>query len=157
MSEVITTYLKDHHAGATAGLEVFDRVASSHSDLQVREAVAAIAREVREDRQSLEEIMQTLGIDPSLLKDTASSLGEKVARLKPNEHLAQRSPLSDLVELEALVLGVRGKRLLWKSLLAVGDPRLDHGRLNELVERAETQENQLEALRLSQAPKLLQS
>ncbi len=66
---------------------------------------------------------------------------EKVGRLKANGHLLRRSPLSDLVEMEALVLGVQGKAAGFRALrsIAAGDPRLDATDLDRLVDRAECQ------------------
>lgn len=46
MSQLITTYLQDHLAGSTAGIESFDRVAEGHSDEAVRSVVAALADEI---------------------------------------------------------------------------------------------------------------
>jgi hypothetical protein len=80
--------------------------------------------------------------------------GEKVARLKPNERVTKRSPLSDVLELEALVLAVQGKALGWRMLLEVQDRRIDRQLLDELLMRAVNQRDELEELRLSQAVKL---
>jgi len=41
---------------------------------------------------------------------------EKVARFKPNGRLLQRSPLSSVVDLESLLLGIEGKRACWRVL-----------------------------------------
>ncbi len=66
---------------------------------------------------------------------------EKLGRLKGNGHLLRRSPLSDLVEMEALVLGVQGKAVGFRALrrITAGDPRLDATDLDRLVGRAECQ------------------
>lgn len=157
MSAVLTTYLQDHHAGSAAGVDAFRRVAESHTDPQVRAAVARIAEEVAHDQEALEEIMAAVGTGPAAHKDVPARLGEKLGRLKLNERLTERSPLSDVVELEALVLAIHGKSLGWSILLGVEDDRLDRGMLTELFDRARAQEAELEALRHSQAAKLLQS
>ncbi|MFZ2260497.1 MAG: hypothetical protein WAV52_07120 [Luteococcus japonicus] len=155
MSQLITTYLQDHLAGSTAGIESFDRVAEGHSDEAVRSVVAALADEIRADKASLEGIMERIGAKPSTVKNAGAWLGEKAGRLKPNERLAQRSPLSDLVELEMLVTAVHGKGLLWKGLVQLNDQRLDLAELEELARRADHQEATLEELRRSQLGKLL--
>ncbi|MDO5499216.1 MAG: hypothetical protein Q4F67_05995 [Propionibacteriaceae bacterium] len=157
MTSVITTYLQDHHAGSAAGTDAFRRVAESHGDPAVRAAVGRIADAVEADQRALEQIMATFDTKPSLVKDLPAKAGEKVARLKPNERLTERSPLSDVLELEALVLAVTGKALGWELLLQVEDRRLDHDQLALLLERAQAQRAQLEELRLSQAGKLLQA
>ena len=89
-----------------------------------------------------------MGTSPSLLKDLPARAAETVAKLKPNQRVAERSPLSDLLELEALTLAVTGKELGWKALLDIGDPRLPRTTLERLAERAREQGEQLETLRL---------
>lgn len=92
--------------------------------------------------------MTLAGTSPSLLKDLPAKAAEKGGQLKPNRRFAERSPLSDLVELEALTLAVTGKKLGFKSLLDIGDPRLPRPSLEKLVERAEEHGRELETLRL---------
>jgi hypothetical protein len=45
-------------------------------------------------------------------------LGEKLGRVKPNGRPLRRSGLALPIELEAMRMGVTGKALLWRSLLA---------------------------------------
>jgi hypothetical protein len=54
-------------------------------------------------------------------KIVAGWLAEKATRLKPNANVLTRSPLSDLIELETLYLGIQGKAGGWRVLLAVVD------------------------------------
>ena len=157
MSDLITTYLQDHHAGSAAGVSAFRRVASSHGDPHVREGVARLAEQVEEDQRSLESVMESLGVAPAALKDLSARAGERIGRLKPNERISSRSPLSDVDELEALILAAEGKALLWALLGELDEPRLDRDRLTELYERAREQSEQLNRLHLSQAGKLLSS
>lgn len=155
MSQLIQTYLQDHRAGSVAGVDAFQRVAENHGDPEVRQAVARIAREVEADQDAHERIMAALGAEPSPLKDIPAKIGEKVARLKLNDRLTERSPLSDVLELEILVMAVHGKLLGWRILAELDDPRLDRAELETLAERARAQHDELERLRLTQAPKLL--
>lgn len=92
--------------------------------------------------------MTLVGTSPSTLKELPARAAEKVGQLKPNQRLAERSPLSDLLELEALTLAVTGKELGWKSLIDIADPRLPRATLEELATRAREQGEQLEKLRL---------
>ena len=155
MTELINTYLQDHHAGSAAGLDAFRRVAEGHSESDVREAVRRIGEQAASDQKSLEEVMQRFGAEPALLKDLSTKLGEKVARLKPNQHVSSRSPLSDLLEVEALVDAVHAKSLLWVVLRQLDDERVDKEQMESLLERARSQEEELKALLVGQAPKLL--
>ncbi len=156
MTKLITTYLQDHHAGSAAGLDAFARVAEGHPDGEVRDAVGRIAEEVNEDQTMLEQIMQRFEAKPAMLKDLSGRVAEKAARLKPNQRLLRRSPLTDLVEVEGLVDAVHAKSMSWRVLLQLDDDRLDKAQLQTLLERAEAQESELKRLLLLQAPKLLQ-
>jgi len=147
-TEMLHTYMQDHHAGAAAGIELFRRVAEDHEDPHVRQVVSRIGDETAEDLADLEELMTLAGTSPSLLKDLPAKAAEKVGQLKPNRRFAERSPLSDLLELEALTLAVTGKKLGFKALLDIGDPRLPRPTLEKLVERAEEHGRELEKLRL---------
>ena len=147
-TEMLHTYMQDHHAGAAAGIDLFRRVAGDHEDPHVREIVSRIGDETVDDLHSLEELMTLVGTSPSVLKDLPAKAAEKLSQLKPNRRVTERSPLSDLIELEALTLAVTGKKLGFKALLDIGDPRLPRPTLESLVERAEEHGRQLEELRL---------
>jgi hypothetical protein len=149
MSEYLAIYLNDHLMGATAGLELFQRAAGSIPD------VRPLAQEVEEDREALLRIIEAIGAHPDPFKIAAGWVGEKLGRLKLNGSLLTRSPLSDVIELETLTLGVQGKLAGWRLLRALDDPRLDAAELDRLIGRAERQVDQLETLRLSTGKKVL--
>jgi hypothetical protein len=143
-------YLNDHYAGATAGAELAKRAAKNNRDqTEFGPALAALASEIDEDRNSLKRIMARLEVGEDRFKATIFWMGEKVGRLKPNGELLQFSPLSRLVEVEGLITGVSGKLALWRTLmeLAPRDDRLDDGELQVLADRAEDQLLRLHALR----------
>ncbi|MEU6534329.1 hypothetical protein [Streptomyces sp. NPDC047000] len=146
---LLSVYLNDHLAGATGGTELLRRAARSHRDTEFGPPLAALAEEVAQDRESLREIMTDLGVPVLRHRAAVGWLGEKAGRLKPNGRLVSRSPLSDLVELEAMRLGVEGKLCAWRSLLALADtdPRIGRARVGELLGRAERQIETLDALR----------
>lgn len=151
---VITTYLQDHHAGSSAGVDAFHRVAECHGDAEVAKAVCRLATQIHEDQSSLKEFMDLVGAKQSIVKSTASKIGEKVARLKPNERVTKRSPLSDVIELEMLVMAVHANGLMWRGLLALDDERIDPERLKTLAERADARYGELKKLRISEISKL---
>ena len=145
---MLHTYMQDHHAGAAAGLEAFRRVAENHNDPEIRRAVSRIGDETEQDLRDLEELMTMVGTSPSKLKDLPAMAAEKLGRLKPNQRVVERSPLTDLVELEGLTIAVRGKELGFKALLDISDPRMPREMLEKLVGRAEEHGRELERLRL---------
>lgn len=149
-------YLNDHLAGATAGLEFFRRAAGNFRGKPAGPELERLTAEVAADRESLLEVLATLGVEVRRYKVVGGWAVEKVGRLKSNGHLFRRSPLSDLVELEGLTLGVVGKGAGWRTLRtwAADEPRLDAGRLDELIARADRQRESLEALRLQAAQRV---
>ena len=148
-------YLNDHLAGATAGLELAKRAHGRNGDGTLGVALGRIAEEIEDDRHSLVGVMQRLSIQANVAKTSFAWFAERVGRLKLNGHLLSYSPLSRVEELEALRLGVEGKLCLWKTLKdARGtDPRLEGVDLDDLARRAESQRDQLEALRVAAAKK----
>ncbi len=147
-SEWLPFYLRDHMAGATAGVNLFDRVAGGHSDHGVRAQVALLSGEVDQDRRALGRIMVALGMRQLSLTMLTGVLGELAGRCKPNGYLTGRSPGADVLELEALTAAVHGKARMWETLLAHADqdPRLDADQLRDLLDRATTQNEIIIAL-----------
>jgi len=146
-------YLNDHLAGATAGVELAHRMARSNTGPGAGETMQRLAAEIAQDRATLRKIMTRLDIPARAYKIGAAWIGEKAGRLKPNGHLRSRSPLSNLEELEMLRLGVEGKAAGWRTLRVLADtePRLDAGRLDDLMARARSQADLLEELRIRAA------
>jgi hypothetical protein len=143
-------YLNDHYAGSTLGVELAKRAAkNSDGNAEFGPALATLASDIDEDRDSLKRIMGRLGVSEDRLKASIFWLGEKVGRLKPNGELLQFSPLSRVVEIEGLITGVGGKLSLWRTLLELAEreDRLEEGELEVLAGRAEDQLLRLHALR----------
>jgi len=147
VSDMLRTYLQDHHAGATAGLELARRAAGSNADNDYGPELERIAEDIESDRESLEGVMDQLGVKPHTLKDAAGWTAEKLGRLKPNNSLLSYSPLSRVIEIEGLVIGVTGKQALWESLRSAVGETLNGVSFAELSERAADQRSRLEALR----------
>ena len=146
-------YLNDHLAGATGGVELARRAAAAHRESAVGTTLARLAEEVAEDRAVLLDTMRRLGVPARQYKAYAAWAAEKVGRLKPNGHLLNRSPLSTVVEVEALRLGVEGKGAMWRTLRSIADHdgRLDSEELDRLIDRARRQADTLEELRVQAA------
>jgi hypothetical protein len=115
MSNLLRIYLRDHHAGSRAGIRLAERLAAN-PDPAIAQTGARLRDEIQADIGQLEHVMQLVDARPSRIKDLLVVVGERAGRLKPNGRLLTRSPLSDLLEIEALLLGVTGKRELWRAL-----------------------------------------
>jgi hypothetical protein len=156
---LIGIYLNDHLAGATGGTELARRMAGLRQEAGEQMALRRLAEEINADRKALLEIMARLGVPVRPYKAGTAWIGEKVARLKLNGQLVNRSPLSSLEELEMLRLGVEGKAAGWRTLreLADVDHRLDRSRLDDLLSRARQQADELERLRVQAAARIIRA
>ena len=155
-SKYLATYLNDHLGGATAGVELVRRAARENEGTELGDFLAELARDIEADRETLEAIMKQLGVKPDRAKVAAGWTAEKVGRLKPNAQLRGYSPLSPLVELEGLLVGVQGKLAMWRALAEVADAvGLDRPGLEALAARAESQQADVERHRLEVARQAL--
>jgi hypothetical protein len=144
-------YLNDHLAGATTGLELARRVRGSNEGTDLGRFLDDLVTEIEEDRETLEAVMDRLGVATNPVKRLGGWVAEKAGRLKLNGQLLGYSPLSRLLELEMLHIGVTGKLELWKALDATVGTELAEFDLGRLVERAESQRRRLERQRLDAA------
>jgi hypothetical protein len=144
------TYVEDHLAGATAGVELLEALAAQHQGEPTGALAGRLLPEVEADRRRLEGIARSLGAG-SPLKEAAAWLAEKVSRLKL--HREARGILGTFEALEAMSLGVLGKRALWRALAvaAQADPRLAGVDFDALAASAERQHSLLEEERLRAA------
>jgi hypothetical protein len=147
MSRLLAIYLQDHHAGATAGLELARRAAGSNAGNEYGPELERIADEIEQDLTELERVMAALDVSQDRLKDRLAWIGERMGRLKRNGTWLAYSPLSRMVELEGLVIGVTGKLALWEALQSAVGPVPGGVDLVALEGRAREQRATLDALR----------
>jgi hypothetical protein len=142
---LLEIYLSDHLAASLAGVELARRIARSNPELD------GVRAEIEEDRETLRRAVAQLGFSESKPKEALARAGEKLARLKLNGRLLRASPLSRVLELETLSVGIAGKRALWQTLQRVPgtEHALDDVQLAELVERAQRQRAEVERARES--------
>ena len=148
-SKYLSIYLNDHLMGSTIGLELVRRIASEHSGKDVGHLAEGLAAEIEQDRSALLELMERLGAPRNEAKVALGWVTEKAGRLKPNGELRGSSPLTPLVELEGLSMGIEGKRLLWVALAEVDAiaEAIGRERLTELEARAADQRERVEVHR----------
>ncbi|HEX4305624.1 MAG TPA: hypothetical protein VHZ54_06300 [Solirubrobacterales bacterium] len=150
---LLSIYLNDHLAGATAGVERARMTRDANEGTEFAGPLGVVCGEIEEDRSTLESIMDELGIGRSKVKPALGWLGEKLGRLKPNGQLRGYSPLGRVVDLEMLLLGISGKLRLWTLLsdLLDGETSAD---LPALIRRAEGQRSTVDDLQ-ARAARLL--
>ncbi|MGH3782517.1 MAG: hypothetical protein ACRDRO_18335 [Pseudonocardiaceae bacterium] len=149
----LETYLNDHLAGATTGTELANKIKAEYADTSFGPFLAELAGDIDQDKTSLEELMDRLGIARSPIKQATSWIAEKASRLKLSEAMTGDPDLKRLLEFEMLSLGIEGKASLWRSLIAVSDshPALVTTDLVRLEKRAESQRVNLEEHRIQVA------
>jgi hypothetical protein len=148
-SKYLATYLNDHLLGSTVGTELAQRAARENQGSELGEFLTGVAREIEDDRETLLALMSELGVKPDQLKVAAGWIAEKLGRLKPNAQLRGYSPLSPLVELEGLLIGIQGKLAMWQVLAEVAEQvGVDRARMEALSARAERQQADVERHRL---------
>lgn len=140
-------YLRIHLTGSAGGIELFSR-GSGMPDEEARRVVLGIRDELVEEREQLLSIAHRVGARPAPLAAVAAKVGERIGRLKPNGHLLSRTPLTDLIDLEAMRVAVAGKTAGWEALLSVVDQHdgLPLDELTALHEQALRQTEQLAEL-----------
>ena len=149
-NDALSTYVEDHLAGATAGLELLEALSAQHQGDPTGALARSLLPEVEDDRRTLEGIARALDAG-SALKGAGAWIAEKVSRLKL--HREAKGVLGTFEALEAMTLGVLGKRALWRALaVAAGsDARLVGFDFGALAAAAERQHALLEDERLRTA------
>lgn len=148
---LLAIYLNDHLAGATGGVELARRARSSNQGTKLGDALEQICAEIEADRTTLEQVMERLEVKRNGPKIAGAWAAEKLGRLKLNGRLTGYSPLSRLIELEMLHIGITGKIQLWQALDETQSAKLAQFDLPGLVKRAESQRARVERLRLDAA------
>lgn len=146
---LLAIYLNDHLGGATAGVELAKRALRANRGSELGTFLEGLVAELEEDRRTLRSVIAHLGIPESRVKPALGLVAERLGRLKLNGQLRGYSPLSRVLELEGLAMGIEGKASLWRNLRETPvAERLGEVDLDELVARAERQQAGLEPHRL---------
>ena len=141
------TYLNDHLAGSEAGLQLVARLAEQYPDTDFAQEMQALHAEIADDQQVLQRLLDSVASGGSPLKQLVGWVAEKLTRVKLGMTTAH--PLALFEALEALSLGILGKRALWRGLAVIpaelGSPAPDFA---ELERRALDQWARVEAWRV---------
>jgi hypothetical protein len=151
----LDVYLTDHLAGATAGVNLAQMAADEHRSDEHGPFLSEIASEIKADYDELERLIDEIGTDRSATKTAAAEVGSKL--MAPKFVGGDDDELNAFVTIETLSIGVEGKLCMWKALKLVEDSNatLQSFDIDELLERARSQRDRLEAKRLEIAPQAL--
>lgn len=157
-TKLLAIYLNDHLAGSVAGVELCRRLQARNSEQsELGEPLAELCEEIEADRETLARLMGQLGIRRSTVKPAAAWIGEKLGRLKLNGQVTGYSPLSRLVEIEGLAIGITGKMEMWRALERTLGPSQSGFDFGQLAERAVRQRDRAEDLHAIAARQALPS
>jgi hypothetical protein len=138
----LETYLNDHLAGSIVAIDLARRRASAQADDEIGAFLRTFVDDVEQDQQALRNVMSRAGATPRVSREL---LGTAASWLDSLRGALNMPGAPNLVrDLEVLVMGVRGKQLLWRALERLGvttDPPLA-----ELQARARGQIARLEEL-----------
>ena len=150
---LLSIYLNDHRAGSVAGVELAKRTLGNNRGTEYEAFLERLLADIQEDQATLERIIERSNLPKSPVKPGLAWASEKVGRLKLNGALTGYSPLSRLIELEGLRLGIEGKRCLWRSLRAArpAEAAVSNEELDDLIARAEAQIEAVEEHRVKAA------
>lgn len=109
MSEPLTIYLNDHHAGSVAALELLDRLQKAYADATWFTYFTSLRKEIEADQRVLEEIIRTQNEDVGVVRQAAAWAAEKLSRAKIRLSDPGEIDLGLYLGLEVLVLGISGK------------------------------------------------
>jgi hypothetical protein len=155
--EHLTTYLNDHLAGSVVALELLDHLQATHAGSELGAFFKQLSSDIAADRDELQGLMERLEISESRTRKASAWFTEKMTELKLRLDDPKEGSLRLFESLEALSLGIEGKRSLWIALIAAAEQSpslriLDYERLEE---RAQEQRDRVENLRIARAKKTL--
>ena len=131
------SYLNDHLAGSISALELIAHWKHVHKGESLGRFFAETEREIKADQDTLRDVMRSLGVEESKLRQAGAWAAEKVGRARLMIAGDEPGSLGLVLTLEGLVMGVTGKKLLWGTLAAAKLPRLNGYDFEELQRHAE--------------------
>ena len=146
-------YLNDHLAGSVGALELLDRLIENYQGKPLERFFQDLRGNIEEDQKKLEELIHKLGEEESGVRKAGAWILEKLSRAKIRLAESEEEKVGLFLALEALALGITGKRSLWRALAAAAETvpplaRLDYSALEK---RAAEQGDRVEAKRLELA------
>ena len=145
----LDSYLNDHLAGSVSALELIAHWEDVHKGEPLASFFAESEREIKADQDTLRDVMRTLGVEESKMRQAGAWAAEKVGRARLMIAGDEQGSLGLVLTLEGLIMGVTGKKLLWRAVAAAKLPRLNSYNFEQLQHRAEQQVERIEAERIS--------
>lgn len=144
----LASYLNDHLAGSVGALELLEHWVHLHDGKPLGDFFKDIEAEIRADQEKLREVMRSLRIEESDVRKAGAWVAEKAGRARLIIAGDEPGSLGLVLTLDGLIMGVTGKKLLWRALAAANLPQLNGYDFEELQRRAEQQIERIEAERM---------
>jgi hypothetical protein len=149
----LSDYLNDHLGGSIGALELLDRAIETYEGKPLERFFRDLRDDIHADQEQLKELIAKLDIAESSVRKAGAWFIEKLSRPKIDLGEGGKVDIGLFLALEALVLGITGKRSLWRALHAASRTvpalaRLDYAGLEK---RAIEQCERVEARRLETA------
>ena len=156
--EHLSDYLNDHLAGSVGALELLDRLVETYGGKPLEKFFRDLRQDIESDQAQLKELMEKLGVGESTVRKAGAWLAEKLSRPKIDLENGSPDDTGLFLALEALILGITGKRSLWRALHAASRavPELARVDYSGLEKRAIEQCERVEARRLEVARTVFQ-
>jgi hypothetical protein len=151
----LDSYLNDHLAGSVGALELIAHCARLYDGKPLGAFFTKMKTQIGADQHTLRRLMRRLGIEESKVRQAGARAGEKLGRALFTIAGSEPDGLGLLLLLEGLIMGVIGKRLLWRALSAANLPKLEQFDFVELQRRAEDQIKRAQAEQIRSARRAL--
>ncbi|MFD0893744.1 hypothetical protein KBB96_10000 [Luteolibacter ambystomatis] len=116
MNAALNRYLNDHLAGSAGAVDLIQTLADRAKEPEEKRFFIDLKAEVEKDRVMLKKLLETVGSGGSGMLQAAGNLTAKASRLKLAWEGLDPGKLGAFEALEILVLGIQGKRVLWRML-----------------------------------------
>jgi Protein of unknown function (DUF3618) len=123
--QALISYLHDHLSGSDMAIRVVHRLGSTHEGTEDGTLFRRLSKELEEDRSVVRSLLTRLGASGRSIKRAAGHASGAVLSVAAG---GEPGDLSLLRTLEALAIGVQGKRCLWRALQSLRTvPSTVHG------------------------------
>jgi hypothetical protein len=140
----LDSYLNDHLAGSVGALELIEHLAHRYDGEPLGAFFSDLQTEIRADQDTLRDLMHRLAIDESSVRKAGAWAAEKAGRARLMIAGNEPGDPGLLLTLEGLIMGVTGKKLMWRALTAANLPQFSGYEFKELERRAEQQIERIE-------------
>lgn len=151
----LDSYLNDHLAGSVGALELIDHWSNLYDGKPLATFLADLRKGIEADQETLRELMRTLGIKEGSVRPAGAWVAEKFSRARFAIAGDEIGGLGLVLALETMVMGITGKKLLWRALAASDLPGKGNIDFVEMEQRAEEQIARVELERIRAAREAL--